>query len=430
MDVEARTLRKISWRLLPLIAISYFVANLDRTNISYAALQMNQDLHLAPDIYGLGAGLFSITYLLFELPSNLVLERVGARLWIARIMITWGIISACMGFVVGPRSFVAMRMLLGAAEAGFVPGILLYITYWFPAALRGRAVAVFLLAGPISNAVSALLSAPILALDGVAGLRGWQWMFIVEALPALILGVVVAVLMTDRPAGAGWLASDEKAWLERAIAEQRPAQHATAAVWRTACHPFVLALGLVYILRNIATFGMTYFLPQIIGTLHLTSGQIGGLTALPYFASAIGMWLWSRSSDRHQERRWHLVTSLLLAAAGLAAAALLSHSLWSLVAIGLAGIGFQACAPLLFAIAPMVLTATETAVGVAVINSLGQLGSLAGPYMVGWVKAETGSFDGAVYAMAASSAAAALVAVMLRLPGRRPAISPALIHDR
>ena len=245
MDLEARTLRKVSWRLLPLIAISYFVANLDRTNISYAALQMNQDLHLTPDIYGLGAGLFSVTYLLFELPSNLALERFGARLWIARIMISWGLISACMAIVVGPRSFVAMRMLLGAAEAGFVPGILLYITYWFPASLRSRAVAVFLLASPVSNAVSALLSAPILALDGLAGLRGWQWMFIVEALPALILGAVVLLLMTDRPGGASWLGAGREnlaaahhrrrapAWPWRRSRSGGPP--ATRSCWRWGC---------------------------------------------------------------------------------------------------------------------------------------------------------------------------------------------------
>ena len=202
-DLERRTLRKVSWRLLPLVAVAYFVASLDRTNISYAALQMNADLQLSPEVYGWGAGVFAVTYLLLEVPSNLVLKRVGARLWIARIMITWGLVSAAMALAVGPRSFVLIRLLLGAAEAGFVPGILLYLTHWFPNVLRGRAMAIFLLAAPLSNAVGALLSAPILAMDGLAGLRGWQWMFLIEALPAVVLGVVVALALTDRPARAG-----------------------------------------------------------------------------------------------------------------------------------------------------------------------------------------------------------------------------------
>jgi ACS family tartrate transporter-like MFS transporter len=202
--IEQRTLNKVAWRVLPLVVAAYFVANLDRSNISYAALQMNQDLHLSAEQFGQGAGLFSLTYLLLEIPSNLALERFGARLWIARIMITWGLISAGTAMVVGPVSFISLRLLLGAAEAGLVPGVLLYITYWFPNVLRGRAVAIFLVAAPISNVVSALLSVPLLGMDGFAGLHGWQWLLIVEASPAVILGIVVALVMTNKPSDAKW----------------------------------------------------------------------------------------------------------------------------------------------------------------------------------------------------------------------------------
>ncbi|MGI4807634.1 MAG: MFS transporter [Janthinobacterium lividum] len=414
MDLQRRTLRKIAWRLLPLVAVSYFIANLDRTNISYAALQMNEDLHLSAATYGLGAGLFSITYLLLEVPSNLVMEKVGARLWIARIMITWGLVSAGMAAVVGPNSFIAMRLLLGAAEAGFVPGILLYITYWFPAALSSVAVAVFLLAAPVSNAVSALLSTPILAMDGLLGLRGWQWMFVVEAVPAVVLGVVVLVAMTDRPSEARWLQPEEREWLQNQLARERPEKSGRASLLRTLANPWVLALSAVYMGRNVATFGLTYFMPQIVGVLDLTRMQIGLLTAVPYGVAAVGMWLWAASSDRHQERRWHLVASLVLAATGLAAAAVLSHSLWSVFAITVAAIGCFSVTPALFAIAPRVLSPVETAGGVAIINSLAQLGSLAGPYAVGWIRTSTGRFDNALYLMAASSAVAAGMALFLR----------------
>ena len=204
-EIEQRTLSKVTWRVLPLVVAAYFVANLDRSNISYAALQMNQDLHLTAEEFGRGAGLFSLTYLLLEIPSNLALERFGARLWIARIMISWGLISGATAWVVGPNSFIGLRLLLGAAEAGLVPGVLLYITYWFPNVLRGRAVAIFLVAAPVSNAISALMSVPLLGMDGFAGLQGWQWLLIVEALPAVILGLLVAFVMTNRPSEAKWL---------------------------------------------------------------------------------------------------------------------------------------------------------------------------------------------------------------------------------
>ncbi len=273
-EIERRTLSKVSWRVLPLVVAAYFVANLDRSNISYAALQMNQDLHLSAEQFGQGAGLFSLTYLLLEIPSNLALERFGARLWIARIMISWGLISAATAWVVGPTSFISMRLLLGAAEAGLVPGVLLYITYWFPNVLRGRAVAIFLVAAPVSNVVSSLLSVPLLGMDGLAGLRGWQWLLIVEASPAVILGCIVAFVMTNKPSDAKWLSPEERQWLEKRLDEEKvKAVGPKPSWWQVAIKPKVMALAFVYAGRNVGAFGITFFLPQIVRDLGLNTSR-------------------------------------------------------------------------------------------------------------------------------------------------------------
>jgi ACS family tartrate transporter-like MFS transporter len=417
-EIERRTLRKVTWRLLPLLSIAYFVSGLDRTNISYAALQMNQDLHLSAEVFGLGGGLFAVTYLLVGLPSNLIIEKVGARLWIAMIMICWGLISTGMVAAVGPNSFISLRLLLGAAEAGFVPGILLYITYWFPKILQGRAIAIFLLALPISNAISALLSVPILAMDGLLGLRGWQWLFIIEGLPAVIIGVAMALLMTNRPAQAKWLTAEEKTWLQTRLDQERPrprsATAASMSLWQITCTPYVLALALVYGGRNVGMFGVTLFLPQIVRHLGLSIKDVGLLTSLPYLLAAFGMWLWARSSDLTGERRWHLTGTVFVAAIGMAAAGLVFHSLWSLVAISFAAIGFFACSPCLYAIVPAVLGPAERASGLAIVNSLAQLGAMIGPYGIGWIRTRTGSFEDALYFVAACAAMSAIMAAWIR----------------
>ena len=415
-EIERRTLGKVSWRVLPLVVAAYFVANLDRANISYASLQMNQDLGLSAEQFGQGAALFSLTYLLLEVPSNLALERFGARLWIARIMITWGLISGATAWVVGPTSFVVMRMLLGAGEAGLVPGVLLYITYWFPNILRGRAVAIFLVAAPVSNVVSSLLAAPLLGMDGLAGLRGWQWLLIVEASPAVILGAIVAFAMTDRPSNARWLAPEERQWLERRLDQEKTKfVGARPSWWRTAIKPRVMALALIYAGRNVGAFGITFFLPQIVRDLGLNTTQIGIVNALSYFAAVVGMVLWARSSDRTGERRWHLTATMVLAAGGLATAAWLGSSQWSLLALAIAGIGYFSCPPGIFAISPSVLAPAEAAGGLAFINSFAQLGSIVGPYGAGWIKSETGSFQDAMYFMAGASLLAAIIAACIRV---------------
>jgi ACS family tartrate transporter-like MFS transporter len=421
-EIEQRTLRKVSWRVLPLVLAAYFLANLDRSNISYAALQMNHDLHLTAEQFGLAAGLFSLTYLLLEIPSNLALERFGARLWIARIMISWGILSAATAFVVGPNSFVALRLLLGAAEAGLVPGVLLYITYWFPDVLRGRAVAIFLVAAPVSNIVSALLSVPLLGMNGFLGLGGWQWLLIIEALPAVILGVITALVMTNKPSDAKWLSKDERSWLQRRLDSEKAAPTALKpSLWQTIRKPRVMALAIIYALRNVGAFGITFFLPQIVRDLGLSNTEIGGVNSVSYLVAVVGMVLWARSSDRTGERRWHLTASMLVAAAGLAYAAWLGSSQWSLVALAIAAIGYYACPPCIFAISPSVLAPVEAAAGIAFINCFAQIGSIVGPYGAGWIRSETGSFQGAMYFMAACSVLAAVIAALIKAPNTAPA---------
>jgi MFS transporter, ACS family, tartrate transporter len=434
-EIEQRTLRKVSWRVLPLVLAAYFLANLDRSNISYAALQMNHDLHLTAEQFGLGAGLFSLTYLLLEIPSNLALERFGARLWIARIMISWGILSAATAFVVGPNSFVVLRMLLGAAEAGLVPGVLLYITYWFPDVLRGRAVAIFLVAAPVSNIVSALLSVPLLGMNGFAGLGGWQWLLIIEALPAVILGIITALVMTNKPSDAKWLSEDEKSWLQRRLDSEKIASTGPKPkIWQTICKPRVMALALIYALRNVGAFGITFFLPQIVRDLGLSNTEIGAVNSVSYLVAVIGMVLWARSSDRTGERRWHLMASMVVAAAGLAYAAWLGGSQWSLVALAIASVGYYACPPCIFSISPSVLPPVEAAAGIAFINCFAQIGSIVGPYGAGWIRSETGSFQDAMYFMAACSILAAVIAALIKVPNtaqsnRRAAHQPSPVRS-
>jgi MFS transporter, ACS family, tartrate transporter len=284
LTLEQRTIRKVSWRLLPLIVVIYFVAYIDRTNVSFAALTMNTDLGLSAYVFGWGAGIFFLGYFLFEVPSNVILEKTGARVWIARIMVTWGIVSGAMAFVEGPMSFVTMRFLLGVAEAGFFPGMILYFTYWFPKSYRARVISALFIAVPGSNALASIISGAILEMDGLLGLAGWQWMFILEAIPAVLLAFAVLVLMTDRPALATWLAPEEREWLETRLQDERrrieSAGHLSLA--RALMDRRVLALSAIYFTIVTATYGITFFLPQIVKGIGLSNVMTGLVTAIPY----------------------------------------------------------------------------------------------------------------------------------------------------
>jgi MFS transporter, ACS family, tartrate transporter len=419
--LEQRTIAKVSWRLLPLIVVIYFVAYMDRTNVSFASLSMNQDLGFTAYIYGWGAGIFFLGYFLFEVPSNVILEKIGARLWIARIMITWGIAAAVMAFVVGPVSFLTLRFLLGVAEAGFFPGMVLYFTYWFPSKYRARVIAALFLAVPGANAITAVVSGALLQLDGILGLRGWQWLFILEAIPAILLAFAVLALMTDRPATAKWLEPQERDWLEGVLEAERSRKvkaHGEFTLYQALTNTTVLLLSSIYFTIVTATYGITFFLPPILKALGFSDFGTGLATALPYTIGTIGMLLWSWSSDRHNERRMHFVVACLLATVGLIAVGWFTGSYWAIMAMSFAAVGIYGAKPAFWPLPSAFLTGSAAAGGIALVNSIGNLGGFVGPYAVGWIKDATGSFEVGLYFLAACALASAVLAFF----GLRPAV--------
>ena len=419
--LEQQTIRKVSWRLLPLIIVIYFVAYIDRTNVGFAALTMNKDLGLSAYVFGWGAGIFFLGYFLFEVPSNVILEKVGARVWIARIMITWGIVSGAMALVQGPVSFIVMRFLLGVAEAGFFPGMILYFTYWFPKAYRARVISALFIAVPGSNAVAAVISGAILDMDGLLGLAGWQWMFTVEAIPAVLLAFVVLAMMTDRPALATWLAPEEREWLETRLQDERrrieSAGHLSLA--RALMDRRVLALSAIYLTIVTATYGITFFLPQIVKGIGLSNVMTGLVTAIPYTVGTIGMLLWGASSDRRDERRWHFCAACLLAAVGLVGAGLFGSSFLALAFMSVATIGLYGSKPAFWPMPSTFLTGTAAAGGIALVNSIGNLGGYVGPFIVGWIKDATGSFEAGLYFLAACALLSGIIAYLAVQPTER-----------
>jgi MFS transporter, ACS family, tartrate transporter len=410
-ELQRRTILKVSWRLLPLIVVCYLVNYIDRTNVSFAALTMNKDLGLSAYMYGWGAGIFFFGYAFFEVPSNMVLQRVGARLWIARIMITWGIISGLMATATGPVSFLVLRFLLGVAEAGFFPGMIFYLTHWFPSAVRARAISILYVAIPVSNAIASIISGAILGMDGILGLKGWQWIFIIEAIPAVLLAFVVLKLMTDRPALANWLNADEKEWLEGELqAERRQVESSgRLSMLQAVTDPRVLVLAAIYLASVTAGYGIVFFLPQIVKGLGLSNLMTGFVTAIPYAIGTIGLVLWGYSSDRRKERRWHLIISTTLAAVGLLSAGWLSHSFWAIVAISIFTVGIYGSRPTFWPMPSVFLTGAAAAVGMALINSIGNLGGYFGPMIVGWIKDSTKSFEMALYFLAGCALLSAVI---------------------
>jgi MFS transporter, ACS family, tartrate transporter len=419
---ETALIKKIAWRILPLILVAYCVAYLDRANIAVAALTMNKDLGFSAFTYGLGAGIFFLGYFIFEVPSNLILERVGARRWIARIMFTWGILSAACAFVTGPTSFIVVRFLLGVAEAGFFPGVMLYFTYWFPARFRGRITAMLFLAGPTANALSNVAGGALLEMNGVLGLRGWQWVFISEAAPAVILSFVVLRKMIDRPSDANWLEPDERQWLEKELDGERAEVEAQGrlTLGKALMDSRVVALSTIYFLSVTAGYGTTFFLPQIVKGLGLSNFMTGLASAIPYLIGMIALLLWGWSSDRRGERRWHLIAASVTAAVGFSLAGVAGNSFWSLPAICLAVIGIYGTRPTFWPLPSIFLSGTAAAGGIALINSIGNLGGYVGPFIVGWIKDSTNSFEMALYFLAACSLAlGALVFVARRASDAR-----------
>jgi ACS family tartrate transporter-like MFS transporter len=419
-EYRKRVISRVNRRLIPFAFLCYVVAYIDRVNVGFAAQALQRDLHLSDTAYGFGAGLFFIGYCLFEVPSNLILERVGARRWIARIMIGWGFVSMAMMFVTGPRSFYAVRILLGIAEAGFFPGFVLYLTYWIPSADRARSGALFMTAAPVSIIIGAPVSEALLALDGRLGLHGWQWLFAVEGLPAVILGVLALRVLTDRPEQATWLPEPDREWLTTTMnaehAVRRHIGHASLA--RTLASGRVWLLCAVYFMNTSVTYGIFLWLPKM---LRETSGAGGfglsGMTAIPFTAALVAMVLVGRNSDRTGERKLHVAACAITASAGLLLAAASQHNIWLLVlSFTLSQMGQRSVMSVFWAIPPLFLGGTGAAAGIGLINAIGNLGGWAGPSMMGWLRDSTGGYVGGLLVLAAVLIVEAVAVSLLRLP--------------
>ncbi len=399
-DLERRVIRKVGWRLLPFMFLLYIVAYLDRINVGFAALQMNQELGFDAEVYGFGAGVFFVGYFLFEIPSNLILERVGPRLWIARIMLSWGLVAGAMALVKTPTAFYLLRFLLGLAEAGFFPGMILYLTYWFPAAQRARAVAWFMTATAIAGVIGGPISGALLELHGLGGLRGWQWLFLLEAAPAVVLGVVVWQRLIDRPEHAAWLLPEERDWLVGRLAEESAARDrlGSYSLREALLAPRVWRLAMVYLALVVGIYGVGMWLPQVVKDLlgGATAGdfKVGMVSAVPYLAAAVGMVLVGRYSDRHDAaRRLHVAGSLLAGVIGLLACAWLKGPVVVLAALALAAVGIWGALGPFWSLSTGFLNGTAAAGGIALINSVGNLGGFAGPYLVGVLKQASGGYS-------------------------------------
>ena len=345
--LEKRTMDKVTWRLVPFLIVCYFIAYLDRVNVGFANASMSKDLGLSAAAFGGAAGIFFIAYFFFEVPSNLALNRFGARLWIARIMFTWAIISGAQAFVVGETSFNVVRLLLGVAEAGFFPGIIFFLTLWFPSAYRARIVGMFMFAIPISTVIGSPISGLILNMEGIGGLHGWQWIFLIEAAPALLMTFAVLYYLTDRPAQASWLEPHERKWLQdRLDAERATRELHFSMTWvQSMLAPRVIALGFVYMALNIPQYGLSFFLPQIVKDFGLSNVQAGFVTALPYVVGAVGMVIWGRHSDKTGERKWHVVLSFAAMVVGLGCAAIAPNPIVKMAVLCIAGWGFFSILP-------------------------------------------------------------------------------------
>ena len=410
---EEATYRKVAWRLTPLLMLCYVVAYLDRVNVGFAKLGMSTDLGLSDAVYGFGAGIFFIGYFIFEVPSNIILHRVGARVWIARIMVTWGIVSMLTMFVTTPTMFYVMRFLLGLAEAGFFPGIILYLTYWYPAQRRGRMTTWFMTAIAISGVVGGPISGYILkAFNGANGWHGWQWLFLLEGIPSVVVGILVFIVLDDRISKAKWLTQDERDLLERNIAAE-DATKEDHSIGKAMFSPRVLLMSLIYFSFVMGLYGVSFWLPTIIKSTGVTDAfMIGLLSAIPFAAAVIAMVLIARSADRTRERRWHVALPGFAGALGLVLSVIWAHdTTLAMAGLTLATMGILTTLPLFWSLPTAFLAGTGAAAGIAMINSIGNLAGFLSPYAVGWLKGATSSTDSGMYMLAAFMILGGLLAV-------------------
>jgi ACS family tartrate transporter-like MFS transporter len=433
-SLESATIAKVTWRLIPFLLLLYIVAWLDRVNVGFAALQMNQDLGFSASVYGFGAGVFFIGYALCEVPSNLILARVGARRWIARIMLTWGVLAVAMMFVRSAMSFYVLRFLLGVAEAGFLPGIIYYLSNWYPAEQRARAVSMFMIGIPLAIVVGGPVAGLLLGMNGMLGLSGWQWLFLLEGAPAIVLGAVVWAYLPDGPAQARWLAPDQRAWLSGRIeAEQKAALARHGVGLRQALlHPTVWLLAMIMFACQCGSYGLTLWVPQIIkGLSGLSDLGVGLISAIPYIGAAIGMVVIGINSDRTGERILHIAAPAFVAAIGFTLSAFMVSPVPGMIALTIAAIGDLGSRGPFWSLPGRFLTSSASAGGIALINTIGSLGGFVGPYAVGLVKDATGSFTGGLLLLAALLLVSAFATLRMRtapalaeLPARaEPAVS-------
>jgi D-galactonate transporter len=419
-----RTLAAVSRRLIPFLFVLYVAAYLDRINVGFAQLQMKDELGFSASVYGLGAGIFFFGYFLFEVPSNLLLARIGARVWIARIMITWGLISAAMAFIETPGQFYVLRFLLGAAEAGFFPGVIYYLSQWFPAAQRATAIARFMTATAIAGVIGGPLSGVLLGLDGVAGLAGWQLIFVAEGLPSVALGVVVLFYLTDSPREAEWLSVEERTRLTARLSAEADeiAARGTTSVRAALLHPLVWRLAALYFSLIVGFYSVSFWLPQIVQSLStLGIVEVATVSAIPYVAAAIAMTIVGRRSDRVGERCRHIAVAALVGAVALAGAGAIESPVAAIVVLSVAAMGIWSAVPVFWMLPTTLLSGTAAAAAIALVNSFGNLGGFVGPYVTGVLRDATGDFATGLVAIAALL----LVGVLLALSFRNTAADPA-----
>jgi MFS transporter, ACS family, tartrate transporter len=413
-EAERRVFAKIGWRLMPVLILAYIFNYLDRNNVGFAGLTMNQAIGLTATQLGFGAGVFFLAYCLLEVPSNIILYRVGARVWLSRIMISWGLASAATALAVGPNSFYALRLLLGAAEAGFFPGVAFYLGTWFPAQYRTRMIAWFMVAIPVSSVIGGPISGWLLGMNGIAGIAGWQWLFIIEGLPVVLIGISLLWLLADRPEDVTWLSDEERRIVrDRLLAERRPSEvrHFAVAVRDVR----VIILALVQFGFLVGSYAIGIFLPLMLREGKLTDIEIGFVSSGCYVVAVIGMILWARHVDRGGSKVVNLALSCALSACGFLGAILFSGSFWlSVAAMAVAITGINGARAIFWTIPPRFLTGMAAAGGLAFINSIGTTGGFVGPYVMGWLSDETGSFSAGLAAMSGFLVLAAVLAWSLR----------------
>src|SRR3984957_1523856 len=415
-EIESVVVRQLTWRLIPFLFLLYIVAYLDRINVGFAALQMRQQLAFTDAVYGLGAGMFFAGYFFFQMPSNLVLQRVGARRWISLLMVVWGLISASMILVSGHRSFYLLRFLLGAAEAGFFPGVILYLKNWFPAQARARTVARFMTAGPLSGVLGGPISGALLGLHLTAGLAGWQWMFLMEGIPAILLGAVAFAYLVDQPEQARWLSTAERDWLVNTLQRERAEIAIVNGQFAALRSPRIWMLALVYFGLTTVSYGVSLWLPTLIRSVSgVGNFAIGLLSAIPYLAAAVAMVAVGTHSDRTGERRWHTALPAFIGALALTCAAYSTSIGPAILAVSIAVLGVNCMLGPFWSMPTALLSGTAAAAGIAFINSVGNLGGFVGPYAIGLVRTSTGQFKGGLLLVSAALAISGAISLMIKL---------------